>query len=169
MSKNNAKYWKGKKRAKPSEETRKKLSIAGKGKKRSEETRRKLSLGKMGSKNPNFGKKLSEKTRKRMSIARKGGNAGSFKKGEHRSTTTEFRKGLIPHNKGKKSTLAERKKNSIAKKKYYADGGEPWNKGKTGVYSENALEKMRKARLKQVFPLTDTKIEKNFQKRLREK
>ena len=169
MSKNNAKYWKGKKRAKPSEETRKKLSIAGKGKKRSEETRRKLSLGKMGSKNPNFGKKLSEKTRKRMSIARKGGNAGSFKKGEHRSTTTEFRKGLIPHNKGKKSTLAERKKNSIAKKKYYADGGEPWNKGKTGVYSENALEKMRKARLKQVFPLTDTKIEKILQKRLREK
>ena len=47
----------------------------------------------MGSKNPNFGKKLSEKTRKRMSIARKGGNEGSFKKGEHRSTTTEFKKG----------------------------------------------------------------------------
>ena len=117
MSKNNAKYWKGKKRAKPSEETRKKLSIAGKGKKRSEETRRKLSLGKMGSKNPNFGKKLSEKTRKRMSIARKGGNAGSFKKGEHRSTTTEFRKGQIPHNKGKKASPELRKINSTAQKK----------------------------------------------------
>ena len=47
----------------------------------------------MGSKNPNFGKKLSEKTRKKMSVARKGGNDGSFKKGEHRSTTTEFKKG----------------------------------------------------------------------------
>ncbi len=87
----------------------------------------------MGSKNPNFGKKLSEKTRKRMSVARKGGNDGSFKKGERRSIKTEFKKGQIPHNKGKKMTLAERKINSIAQKKRYADGGEPWNKGKKGV------------------------------------
>ena len=67
----------------------------------SEELRKKLSLQKMGSKNPNFGKKLSEKTRKKMSVARKGGNEGSFKKGEHRSITTEFQKDQIPHNKGK--------------------------------------------------------------------
>ena len=123
----------------------------------------------MGSKNPNFGKKLSEKTRKRMSIAKKGGNEGSFKKGEHRSRKTEFGKGQIPHNKGKKATPAERKKLQLQAKKFYADGGEPWNKGKTGVYSEEVLEKIRKARLKQVFPLTDTKIEKILQKRLREK
>ena len=135
----------------------------------SEEVRKKMSLQKMGSKNPNFGKKLSEKTRKKMSVARKGGNDGSFKKGEHRSTTTEFKKGQKTWNKGRKMTLVERKKNSIAQKKRYADGGEPWNKGKTGVYSEEVLEKIRKARLKQVFPLTDTKIEKILQKRLREK
>ena len=135
----------------------------------SEELRKKLSLQKMGSKNPNFGKKLSEKTRKKMSVARKGGNEGSFKKGEHRSRKTEFGKGQIPHNKGKKATPAERKKLQLQAKKFYADGGEPWNKGKIGVYSEEVLEKIRKARLKQVFPLTDTKIEKILQKRLREK
>ena len=82
-----------------------------------EETRKKLSLQKMGSKNPNFGKKLSEKIRKKMSVARKGGNDGSFKKGERRSRKTEFKKGQIPHNKGKKATLAERKINLVAQKK----------------------------------------------------
>ena len=85
--------------------------------KRSEEVRKKLSLQKIGSKNPNFGKKLPEKTRKKMSVARKGGNDGSFKKGERRSIKTEFKKGQIPHNKGKKMTLAERKINSVAQKK----------------------------------------------------
>ena len=44
-------------------------------------------------------------------------NSGSFKKGERRSTKTEFKKGQIPHNKGKKMTLAERKINSVAQKK----------------------------------------------------
>ena len=74
-----------------------------KGHKHSEETKKKLSLGKMGSKNPNFGKKLPNITRKKMSIARKGTtNAGSFKKSEHRSITTEFKKDQIPYNKGKK-------------------------------------------------------------------
>jgi len=169
MSKNNVKYWKGKKRPSPSEETRKKLSIAGKGRTHSEETRKKLSVAKIGSKNPNFGKKLSEKTRKRMSVAQKGGNAGSFKKGEHRSRKTEFGKGQIPHNKGKKATPAERKKLQARSRKFYADGGEPWNKGKTGVYPEEVLEKIRKARLKQVFPKTDSLPERILQKGLRKK
>jgi len=83
----------------------------------SEEVRKKLSLQKMGSNNPNFGKKLSEKTRKKMSVAKKGGNEGSFKKGERKSRKTEFKKGQIPHNKGKKMTLAERKINSAGQKK----------------------------------------------------
>jgi len=40
------------------------------------------------------GKKLSEKTRKRMSESMKGGNSGSFQKGERRSKSTEFKKGI---------------------------------------------------------------------------
>ena len=127
-----------------------------------------MSVGKIGSKNPNFGKKLSEKTRKRMSVARKGGNDGSFKKGEHMSRKTEFLKGQIPHNKGKKASPELRAKNSAGQKKRF-ETDQVWNKGKTGVYSESTLEKIRKARLKQVFPKTDTKIEKILQKGLRKK
>jgi len=125
----------------------------------------------MGSKNPNFGKKLPDITRKRMSIAKKGTtNAGSFKKGERKSRKTEFKKGLIPHNKGKKGVTEETSKNmSIAQKKRIENGYEVWNKGKTGVYSENTLDKIRKARLKQIFPIKDTKIEKILQKGLRKK
>ena len=161
-----------KKGHKVSEKTRKKISDAKKGISwgtHSTKTKRKLSLAKMGSKNPNFGKKLSKETRKKMSIARKGGNTGSFKKGEHRSIATEFGIGQKPWNKGRKMTLVERKKNSIAQKKRYANGGEPWNKGKTGVYTEDTLEKIRNARSKQVFPLKDTNPEKYLQSLLRGK
>ena len=86
-----------------------------------------------------------------------------------KSVNEGFANGRVVWNKDKKMSPEFKQKDSEAMIKYYADGGEPWNKGKTGVYSENALEKMRKARLKQVFPLTDTKIEKILQKRLREK
>jgi len=44
-------------------------------------------------------------------------NSGSFKKGEHRSRKTEFKKEQIPHNKGKKASPELRKINSIAQKK----------------------------------------------------
>ncbi len=40
-----------------SEETRKKISVANKGKTHSEETRRKISEAKKGENNPNYGKK----------------------------------------------------------------------------------------------------------------
>ena len=100
----------------------------------SEETRRKLRLLRAGEKHPMYGKHHSEEarrkikkararqvfteeTRRKMSVARKGGNAGSFKKGERKSRKTEFKKGQIPHNKGKKATLAERKINSASQKK----------------------------------------------------
>ena len=104
-----------------------------------------------------------------MSIARKGGNTGSIKKGERKSKKTEFKKGQIPHNKGVKASKELKKKNSIAQKKRYASGGEPWNKGKTDVYTEETLEKIRKARSKQVFPLKDTNPEKYLQSLLRGK
>ena len=93
----------------------------------------------MGSKNPNFGKKLSEKIRKKMSVARKGGNAGSFKKGERKSRKTEYKKGQIPHNKGKKATLAERKMNSIAQKKR-------WDR--IGRQTKEELDRKERVRMK---------------------
>ena len=66
-----------------SEETRKRISIANKGKKRSEETRKRISIA-------NKGKKLSEETRKRISIAHMGLTASA-----------ETRKRLSIVNKGK--------------------------------------------------------------------
>ena len=66
---------------KPSEETRKKMSDAKKGKKNpnygkqfSEETRKKMSDAKKGKKNHNYGKQFSEETKKKLSEAHKGQN-----------------------------------------------------------------------------------------------
>ncbi len=36
----------------------------------------------------------------------------------------------------------------------------PWNKEKTGIYDEETIIKLREARMKQVFPLKDTKPER---------
>ena len=38
-----------------------------------------------------------------------------------------------------------------------------YNKGKTGIYSEKTIELIRQARLKQIFPKKDSKIEKKLQ------
>ena len=105
----------------------------------------------MGSKNPNFGKKLSEKTRKKMSVARKGGNEGSFKKGEHRSRKTEFKKNQIPHNKGVLASPELRAKNSASQKKR-------WDR--IGRQSKEELdrkerERMRKKRTNPNFRLKE--------------
>ncbi|MFA5415055.1 MAG: NUMOD3 domain-containing DNA-binding protein, partial [Methanoregula sp.] len=55
-----------------SEETRKKMSEARKGKTLSEETRKKLSEAKLGKRSPMSGIFLSEETLKKMSAAQKG-------------------------------------------------------------------------------------------------
>ncbi len=51
----------------------------------------------------------------------------------------------------------------------YLIGRIPWNKNKKGIYSKETLEKIRKARAKQILPKKDTKIEvkiQNFLKKL---
>jgi hypothetical protein len=54
-----------------SDETRKKLSEAHKGKKLSEEHKKKLSEARKGDKNPNFGKTTSDETKQKISEAKK--------------------------------------------------------------------------------------------------
>lgn len=61
-----------------------------------------------------------------------------FRKGRHYSLETEFHGGLIP-----------------------------WNKGKTGIYSEETIKKIKLARLKQIIPTKDTKPECLLQQALK--
>lgn len=56
----------------PSEETRKKLSEALKGKHHSEETKQKMRESQSGEKNHMFGKHLSDETKRKLSLAHKG-------------------------------------------------------------------------------------------------
>uniref|UniRef100_A0A6M3L8H8 Uncharacterized protein n=1 Tax=viral metagenome TaxID=1070528 RepID=A0A6M3L8H8_9ZZZZ len=74
------------------------------------------------------GKKRSKKTIKRMKLAKNNG---------------QFKKGHIPWSAGKKIGVPV---NAFGK------GHIPWNKGKTGVFSEETLQKIRDARARQTFP-----------------
>lgn len=57
-----------------SDEHRRKLSEAGKGRKFTEESKRKMSEAKKGNNNPNYGKHLSDETKIKMSESRKSVN-----------------------------------------------------------------------------------------------
>ena len=96
----------------PKLEIREKLSNAHKGEKnpmfgkhRSEETKRKISAAKKGKhnnnkgeNNPFYGKKHSEETKQKISNAMKGKTFSE----EHKQKISEAKKGKIPWNKGKK-------------------------------------------------------------------
>lgn len=141
----------GKKREPFSDETRRKMSEAHKGKKHTEETKRKISENQMGENNSFHGKKHSGKFKHRMSIRMLG-----EKNPRH----------------GKKLSDKTKQKISASNK-----GKPAWNRGKkTGPLSEehkrklsNANKgniKLRVARLKQVFPKKDSSIEVAMQEEL---
>jgi len=141
-------WMKGKKH---SEESRRKMSESLKGKTPSEETRRKLSESRTGGRNPFFGKKHSEETRKKLSEA-------------HRNISQETRKKMSESHK----VIANSPKHIEVFRKTMT-GRIPWNKGKSGIYSEETKRKLSEARLKQVFPLKDSKsVELQIQKILKD-
>ena len=74
-----------------SEETRKKMSEAKKGKKLSEEHRKKISESQKGENHPMYGKHFSEETRKKMSESHKGHTVSE----ETRKKISEAKKGKI--------------------------------------------------------------------------
>ena len=115
-----------------SESTKKKLSEINKGKILSEEHKRKLSESHKGQIPWMKGKKHSEESRRKMSESRKGQIPwikGKKFSEESKRKLSESHKGQTPWNKGKK--MSESKPDYVV-----------WNKGKTGVYSEEILIKM---------------------------
>lgn len=74
-----------------SEETRKKMSLAKKGKKLSSTTKARMSLARMGEKNPQYGKVRSKETLKRMSDAQSGEKHPMWGKKHKESTLQKMR------------------------------------------------------------------------------
>lgn len=80
---------------------------------------------------------------------------------------------MVGWNKGKKFSAKYKKKISIATRKAMArpdirkkilrtgfqKGIIPWNKGKKNVYTKETINRIRKARLKQIFPKRSTNAE----------
>jgi len=149
----------------------------------SEETRKKMSESHKGKTPVNKGRKMSEGQKKKISTSKKGVKyaLGRFSGMKGKKQTEETKKKISDKNKGrvvlettkvklrkantgKKASKETKNKQSLARM-----GVEPWNKGQTGVYSEESLEKIRKARANQVFPKEDTKPEKYLQSLLQDK
>ena len=121
---------KGKKKPERSEEHRRKISEANKGKKLSEETKRKLSEAKKGM-------KRSEETKKKISESLKGRELSE----EHKRKMSEAKKGMSEETKRKMSEAKKGMKRSEETKKKLSEA----HKGKK--FSEETKKRMRESRL----------------------
>jgi len=73
-------------------------------------------------------------------------------------------KGRKPPITGKKHTEKSKLKMKMTRLKRINEGKiTVWNRGKTGIYSQETLQKIREARKQQIFPIKDTKIEVRIQ------
>ena len=113
----------------------------------SEETRKMISDAKKGKysdeKNHFYGKKHSEETRKKQSDSKKGcipWNKGISRTKEEKKKMSESSIGQIPWNKGLKNPYSEKTKQKMSESH---KGHIPWNKGKKGfVVSEETRKKL---------------------------
>jgi hypothetical protein len=122
----------------------------------------KISQSKQGCSGPNLGRTFSEESRQKMAIAQRGNqnakghyvsdkvkkiisdtnmgnktNLGRKHTDEARRKMSESHNGKPAPMKGRK--LSEERRRQISEKR---QGKAPWNKGKTGVYSDDALRAM---------------------------
>jgi len=161
---------------------------------RGPETRKKISVFFTGRPSPKKGIPLSEtaylhgmqsggwfqKGQKNPNAGFKKGHPSPFK-GQTKETDPAIMKRSITAT-GKKRSAKSRKTMSVAAIKKFQEhpelkenmgtfrrGKPTWNKGKTGIYSEETIELIRQARLHQVFPSKDAKTtEIPLQKLLKE-
>ena len=101
-----------------SDETRRKLSEAGKGHIVSEETRKKLSDANRGENNPNYGKTRSEETIKKQSVSMSGEKHPNFGK----TTSEETKKRMSDANKNPSEKIRRRMSEATKGTKWWHDG-----------------------------------------------
>ena len=161
---------------------------------RDSETIKKVSIALTGRPSPKKGIPLSktaylhgmqsggwfQKGQKNPNAGFKKGYPSPFK-GQTKETNSTIMKRSITAT-GKKRSAKSRKKMSVSAIKKFQEhpelketfstfqrGKPPWNKDKTGIYSEETIELIRQARLHQVFPSKDAKTtEIPLQKLLKE-
>ena len=130
---------------KVSEESRKKMSVARRGKIISSETRTKLSYANMGEKNGMYGKTHSKETRKKLSDAVKGEKHPMYGKTHSKETrkklSVAIKKSITPERRKKMSEIQKGKKHSEETKKKMSESksGE-----KHPMYGKPVSEKHRK-------------------------
>lgn len=127
----------------PSEETRKKYSLARKGRKHLEETKKKISIS-------NTGKKISQECKEKLSISRLGK--------KHKEESKIKMLGRVPWNKGKKNIYSNDtlSRMSSGLKKYY-EHNDTWNKGIPRTEEEKRKMSLSK-KGKKLLPETIEKI-----------
>lgn len=129
----------------PTEEIRKKLSIAQKGRKHSKESLEKMRLANIGEKNPMYGRKASEETRLKMSLAHIG----------KKIHTNKHKKKMSILMKNRKFSDETRKKISNIKKVQNAGSGNPMYGKKQSEETKRKISLAIKKRNKQKLNMVE--------------